>query len=667
MLRSFKTLGALIGGATLFLPLASTSSAAPRISLSAEAEGLSGAKALTALGNSLAAAAAQSGKTAKELRGLLLRDDTLKLSRDGRLYYEERAPRLASGAAPADSLITGDLYPLGDTFKLHSRPGAQRFLVLNFQGSTITGTAWNNSLRKPSIVATPYDTDNNPASFSDAELTTIQTIWQRVAEDYAPYDVDVTTDLSVAATAQPSTYATAVITRQSIFSASAPGMAYVSTFGNPAYEPAFVAFDTLYNNPKYIAEAVSHELGHRLGLDHDGAGKQAYYAGQGTAPMTWAPIMGNSYTARISQFSKGEYANANNKQDDYLVMARFLPFRADSAGDVPARAVALTTTSSNGTSSGTADGAIERLGDVDLFSITAGSGALTASVSPVALSANLDLSLSLVNDAGKVLATSNPEKALNASLSFTLPKPGTYYIRVAGTGYGNPAANGYSAYGSRGFYRLTASHAASGAVPPKAAITASAQMGLAPLSVALNAVSTPGALYSWDLANGSTSNGSSASTSYGAPGVYPVVLKVTAADGLSSQAIQNITVAKELSAQLSVTRVTLPDGSVQAQAIIPNAIKDNTGTAPGDPVVYGTWSGAVNGDAARGGLTKSGIKLVSPATSNRSACITFTVNRVEGFDPAAPAPDGDAAARQRQVYLPRAPLTASTCPQQAAR
>jgi hypothetical protein len=43
--------------------------------------------------------------------------------------------------------------------------------------------------------------------------------------------------------------------------------------------------------PKYVWEATSHELGHRLGLSHDGDTLgNAYYGGSGI----WAPIMGVS-------------------------------------------------------------------------------------------------------------------------------------------------------------------------------------------------------------------------------------------------------------------------------------------------------------------------------------------------------------------------------------
>jgi serralysin len=45
---------------------------------------------------------------------------------------------------------------------------------------------------------------------------------------------------------------------------------------------------------KYTAEAISHEVGHTLGLSHDGriTPSEGYYAGHGSGDTGWAPIMG---------------------------------------------------------------------------------------------------------------------------------------------------------------------------------------------------------------------------------------------------------------------------------------------------------------------------------------------------------------------------------------
>ena len=37
-------------------------------------------------------------------------------------------------------------------------------------------------------------TRDGSAAFSDAELDVVQEVWARVAEDYAPYNIDVTTE-----------------------------------------------------------------------------------------------------------------------------------------------------------------------------------------------------------------------------------------------------------------------------------------------------------------------------------------------------------------------------------------------------------------------------------------------------------------------------------------
>ena len=103
---------------------------------------------------------------------------------------------VAAGAAVAAAITVGSA-PAGgadpatsEAFKLHSRPGAPRVILLDFTGHTTTGTAWNYwSTGGNPIVTPPFDMDGNRSSFSAAELQTIITTWRYVAEDYAPFDV----------------------------------------------------------------------------------------------------------------------------------------------------------------------------------------------------------------------------------------------------------------------------------------------------------------------------------------------------------------------------------------------------------------------------------------------------------------------------------------------
>jgi len=104
---------------------------------------------------------------------------------------------------------------------------------------------------------------------------------------------------------------------------SAGGVAYVNAWGKPYYAPAFVFVKELGGGAttKPLAEAISHEVGHTLGLSHDGLWVSSnsympYYQGHNL----WAPIMGVGYYKEMTQWSKGEYANATVTEDDLAVM-----------------------------------------------------------------------------------------------------------------------------------------------------------------------------------------------------------------------------------------------------------------------------------------------------------------------------------------------------------
>src|SRR5262245_38790122 len=71
---------------------------------------------------------------------------------------------------------------------LFSRPGAPATLYLDFDGNV--EKQWGTRVN---VVTPPYDTDGNNAAFSAAEIAAIDEIWSRVAEDYAPFNINVTT------------------------------------------------------------------------------------------------------------------------------------------------------------------------------------------------------------------------------------------------------------------------------------------------------------------------------------------------------------------------------------------------------------------------------------------------------------------------------------------
>jgi PKD repeat protein len=610
----------------------------------------SGQRAIDLLGNRLPEVADWYGKSPNEFRSMLLRDRRLKLDKRGRLFVEDELdtplPADTTPSAPASSLLDGTLLPLDQTFALHSRAGAKRTIYLNFKGAMLSGTAWNSS--GSTLTALPYDTDGVPYSFSTAELQRIQYIWQRVAEDFAPFDVDVTTEAPSAdvltrngGTDQVFGTTVLVTSRSGVYSCSCGGVAYLSIFDDTSdyYKPALVFYDALGGgNEKYVAEAISHEAGHNMGLAHDGHSGGGYYEGHGSGATGWAPIMGVGYYQALVQWSKGEYATANNVQDDYTLMAgNGLLLRLDDHGDTLATASALPGTTLNGLTSFSASGVIERPADIDTFSFTSAPGSLTLSVAPAVRSPNVDLVIELRNSSGIVLASANPADALPASLSYTVPAAATYYLSVQGTGKGDPLSTGYTRYGSVGQYAISGSAPASTGQPPNAMLTATPGIGTVPLTIVFSSngsSDTDGTIvtYEWNFGDGSpTVSGPSANHVYGVAGSYAAQLKVTDSSGLS--ATRSVTIKADnpvvlQSASVSSIAMRLVSANQRsARAVADVTIRDAQGNAVPGATVTGQWSGVVSGSVSAMTSGSGVASLQSPNTKNRGTFV-FTVTGV---------------------------------------
>src|SRR5438874_11186297 len=77
---------------------------------------------------------------------------------------------------PSLESLEGRLLMAGlDVPQLSSRPGAAATIYLDFDGHVQASWGSFSNINSPA-----YDRDNNPTSFSAAELTSINEIWSRV-------------------------------------------------------------------------------------------------------------------------------------------------------------------------------------------------------------------------------------------------------------------------------------------------------------------------------------------------------------------------------------------------------------------------------------------------------------------------------------------------------
>ncbi len=382
----------------------------------------------------------------------------------------ENAPEAPQDSVPPLGYATA---PISSPPTFNSRPNAPYHIYLDFNGGIVTGTAWNSSNGIASYSVKAWSQDADLANFSDSEQTSIRRMWERISEDFAPFNVNVTTDT----TYDPVNYTgnknnvgwlmiapTVDNNNNNLPHAGSGGIAYVGVYGefnyHTSYQPAWVTANTS-SNIANICEAASHEMGHNMGLSHDGTSTLEYYGGHtstSSAP-SWGPIMGTGYNRDVSQWSKGEYYTSNQTQDDLTIIANRIGYRANDYGGTygTASILPLPPVSLNGV--------IENTNEADYFTFTTQGGTATFNANAFksdsgTWGSNLDIHLAIYNSSLALVAENNPLTDVNATLSTNLPA-GTYYLVVRPAATGTPTVaspSGYSIYGSLGQYTITGTY-----------------------------------------------------------------------------------------------------------------------------------------------------------------------------------------------------------------
>ncbi len=173
-----------------------------------------------------------------------------------------------------------------DTFELHSNPGASKVIYMDFDGHI--APEWND------FVYDGYNFEGTGATFSDNEKREIRRAWQSLAEDFLPFDVDITTEdpgiegLRKSGGGDTEWGVRAVVSTTE----GASGWAIVGSFDAGADTMLYAGYHpTTQYDWVEIGDMIAHEAGHAVGLAHDGPG---YWEGHGTKgdATYYAPIMG---------------------------------------------------------------------------------------------------------------------------------------------------------------------------------------------------------------------------------------------------------------------------------------------------------------------------------------------------------------------------------------
>ncbi|MEQ1676462.1 MAG: T9SS type A sorting domain-containing protein, partial [Chitinophagaceae bacterium] len=325
----------------------------------------------------------------------------------------------------------------------NSYPSASAVLFLDFDGHTVDATAWN------------YD---GPivCGASGLNSTQITEVFNRVAEDYRPFNINITTDSLKYLAAPVNKRMRVILTVTSEWFGAAGGVAFTGSFTWGDDTPCFVFSALLGNNTKNIGEASSHEAGHTLGLYHQSTYDancvrvSEYNYGNGSGEIGWAPIMGVGYYRNLTLWNNGPnpYGCTNYQSDlDIITTGNGFTFRTDDYGNSFASSMVVPFTANQFLFSGV----IEKNTDMDMIRFTLPvKGRFTLNAVPYNVGtgnsgSNLDLQVTLYNTAQAQLNVYNPAMILSSVIDSVMDA-GTYYLKIEGRG--NIYAPNYASLGS---------------------------------------------------------------------------------------------------------------------------------------------------------------------------------------------------------------------------
>ena len=314
---------------------------------------------------------------------------------------------------------------------LESKPGTLGVLFLDFDGGFNDDSAWGE-----------INVQHSGKSVAD-----IIEIWQIVAEDFIPFNLNVTTDQAVYDAAPSGSRQRCYISTSKEATGNAGGVARRNSY-------QFVTDVACWVRPfsnHVTGLIVSHELGHTLGLSHDGNATRAYDAGYGSGEESWGSIMGSPFNKTIIIWSNGDYDGANNTEDDTAIIAANpgVGFATDEIGDSIGDAEVLRVFSS-----GEVDerSIISTREDLDVFTFRTTGGDIALEVEGAAVGQNTNFAATLFDSAGNIIVSAVDPEVKNVSLATSLTA-GDYFLEIDCVG--RTGTEPFSDYAILGGYKIT--------------------------------------------------------------------------------------------------------------------------------------------------------------------------------------------------------------------
>ncbi|MEP3482382.1 MAG: proprotein convertase P-domain-containing protein [Fuerstiella sp.] len=377
------------------------------------------------------------------------------LSSFRRSRIADRRSRRSDGPSSVSTEALEPRLLLTNPFDAASLPGAPVTIYLDFDGHTETSAEWRSRHEgmPANLVVPEFDLDGN-AGFSSDEVNRAREIYERVAEDFRPFNINVTTILPVGFDNAEDIFVSiggdgSGLTNPGRYSAISESFARAdlpqTVFAHSSNHSG-LGGDFEYNVANSVSQSVAVAFGLQVHRETTGV---AIEGDNDVAPILGDSIIGddNLISNPNSQRDIWVLAPGNDGttlQDDLAVIVSNpnVEYRADDHGSTLLAATGITVGA--GVESVTA--VIEQNSDVDIFSFTTAATFATISVTTTDLrsapfnaitpGSNLD-PLLVIRDAGGNVVATEDGPGLSSTISVNLPS-GTYFVEVSGDGeYGN--------------------------------------------------------------------------------------------------------------------------------------------------------------------------------------------------------------------------------------